>query len=186
MMDADNCIFHKYFGERLAAENLLKTIPSDIKRLETFRVLSVFGGKYTGEPALKATHVDGNMTTDLRYRSHKQIQVSRNVTETYILLKDADYLFYVTPIYQAYHDEDIITNRVLIKNEEGATVTLENFSSFDLTAKNSEFWLTRFYGNRSAEMQMEKEKMDKGIHIIDSKKGDGDEAKAAEYPADNE
>jgi alpha-galactosidase len=172
MVDDDRYVFHSYFGERLTTpENLLETIPVDPTRLETFEALSVFGGRYTGEPALKATHADGNVTTDLRYQSHEQVQVDRNITETRIKLKDVHYPLHVTLIYTAYDDEDIISSRVLIKNAEDGTVLLENFASGDLTAKSSEFWLSRFYGDWSVEMQMEEGKLGKGIRIIESKKG---------------
>ncbi|MCF7847268.1 MAG: alpha-galactosidase [Kiritimatiellales bacterium] len=165
-------VFHKYYGERQATpENLLDVIPFDKMRMETFEALSVFGGEYPGEPSLKATHADGNMTTDLRYQSHTQTKIDDNIVETRIRLKDTYYPFFVTLVYRAYQAEDIITSQVFIENKEDGAVVLENFASFDLVTEGREYWLTHFHGAWANEMQMEEEKLGKGIKIIDSKKG---------------
>jgi len=172
MVNSENFLFHKYYGERLdSSESFLNVIPNDKMWMETFEALSVFGGRYSGEPSLKVTHADGNMTTDLRYQSHEQVRIDDNIIETRIHLKDTFYPFFVTLIYRAYQTEDIITSRVLIENREEAAIVLENFASFDLTTKDREYWLTHFYGAWANEMQLEEEKLGRGIKIIDSKKG---------------
>jgi alpha-galactosidase len=138
----DQFLFHSYYGGRLAEpDSVLSVVKDDPQRVATFEALSVFGGRYNGEPALKATHADGNMTTDLRYQSHEQIAVEDHVTETRIRLKDTHYPFFVTLIYRAYEAEDIIASRVLIENKAAGTVTLEIFSSFDLVLNRPAYWL---------------------------------------------
>lgn len=171
-LDNRRTLFHCYFGTRLDSSAMPEALlPTDELQRENPPVPATFGGKYTGEPALKVTHADGNMTTELCYQSHEQIPIDENIRETHIQLRDAYYSFYVILIYRAYYEEDIITSRLLIKNEEAGSVALDRFSSFDLSLADSEYWLTHFYGDWSAEMQMEEEKLGKGIRMIDSKKG---------------
>lgn len=171
-VDEQNYLSHSYFGDRLEMpEELLKVIPQDERRFETFEALSVFGGKYIGEPALEVTHADGNMTTDLRFHDVESRQIDENVSETRIRLKDTAYAFSVTLIYRSYFQEDIITSRTVIENKETGSVILEQYASFDLVAKSPEFWLTRFGGDGFAESQAAEEKLGQGLRIIDSKKG---------------
>jgi alpha-galactosidase len=172
MVSNEGFVFHKYFGERLATpEDLLKALPNDSQRAETFEALSTFGNQFVLEPSLKATHPDGNMTTELRYQSHRQIETDGNISETRIVLKDTHYPFFVTLVYRAYQAEDIITSQVRVENKSPGAVTLENFASFDLVTEGHEYWLTHFYGAWANEMQLEEERLGKGIKIIDSKKG---------------
>ena len=165
-------VFHKYFGASLdKPEEILNCLPYDPRRYETFEACSTFGNENKHEVALKVRHADGNMTTDLRYQSHRQTRIDGNVTETRILLKDDHYPFFVTLIYRAHRDEDVITSRISIENKEDGTIVLEKFSSADLILRSGEYWLSHFYGSWSGEMQMEEERIGKGIRIIDSKKG---------------
>jgi alpha-galactosidase len=172
MVNSQGKVFHKYFGGRLeSAEDILKSLPYDPRRYETFEALSTFGNENKFEVALKVRQPDGNMTLDLRYERHEQVKVDDNVTETRILLKDEHYPFFVTLKYAAFRQEDIISSSVKIENKSDGEVLLENFASADLVLSSNEYWLTHFYGSWAGEMQREEERLGKGIKIVDSKKG---------------
>ena len=172
MVDKDDGLLHRYFGEHLdTPEAVVEFAYKDDKRYATFEAPSVFGGYYTGEPAVAATHADGNMTTDLRYLGHEQKPIGDNIIETRIRMKDTAYPFFATFIYRAYQAEDIVTSKVVFENKEDGPVVLKRFASFDLAMTGSEYWLSRFYGDWAIEMRMDEEKLGYGIRIIDSKKG---------------
>lgn len=172
MVDKDRFLLHRHFGERLdTPEAVADFVFEDERRYATFEAPSVFGGYYTGEPSIVATHADGNMTTDLRYMDHERKQIDGNIIETRIRMKDAVYGFFVTYIYQAYQAEDVITSKVVFDNREDGPVVLKQFASCDLNLTESEYWLSHFSGDWSTEMKLEEERLGHGIRIIDSKKG---------------
>jgi alpha-galactosidase len=172
MADRAGLLFHRYFGEHLRApEAVADFVFDDERRYATFEAPSTFGGCYAGEPALAVTHADGNMTTDLRYLDHEYIQIDENIIETRIRMKDAFYSFFATFIYRAYQAEDMITSKVVFKNEEDGPVVLKHFASFDLVMDEPAYWLSHFHGDWSVEMRMEEEKLGHGVRILDSKKG---------------
>lgn len=165
-------VFHRYIGNRLdSPESLAEVMPVDKNRRETFEALPAFGGMYSGEPSLLAVHADGNMTTELRYQSHTQQRIDDNIIETRIELKDAFYPFYVTLIYRAFQQEDILTLHTLIRSDEDGPVRLQAFDSGFLELKSSGYWLTHMFGAWAHEMQLEEEPLGRGIKLIDSKKG---------------
>jgi len=172
MVDGEGRLLHRYFGERLGTpEAVAEFAWPDPARFVSYEMPSAFGGHYTGEPALAVTHADGNMTTDLRFQWVETEKIDGNMVETRIRLEDAAYPFSATFVYRAYQAEDIIACRAVYENREDGPVVLKHFASFDLVLPGTEFWLTTFPGDWGAEMQMEEERLGRGIRIIDSKKG---------------
>ncbi|RLA19636.1 MAG: hypothetical protein DRQ62_11635, partial [Gammaproteobacteria bacterium] len=133
MVDKEGFLLHRYFGEHLdTPEAVVEFAYKDDRRYATFEAPAVFGGYYTGEPSVAATHADGNMTTDLRFQGSETRKIGDNIIETRIRMKDSAYPFFATFIYRAYQAEDIITSKVVFENKEDGPVVLKRFSSFDL------------------------------------------------------
>lgn len=129
------------------------------------------GSGYIWEPALMATHADGNTSTELTYVRHTQREVEPNVTETRIELKDPQYPFYVTLCFKTYHDQDIIEQWSEIHHEEAAPVTLQAFASASPVVRSPDIYLTQFPGSYKHEVNLVEEKLSSGIKVLDSKLG---------------
>ncbi|RYG37758.1 alpha-galactosidase [bacterium] len=118
------------------------------------------------EPALRATHVDGNTSTDLRV-----VETSVEGTLTKIALKDPEYPFFVDLYFRAYPGEDIFEAWTEIRHEEEGEVVLEGFASSSLDFGLGEAWVTQFHGDWADEANMLEEKLGFGQKILDSKLG---------------
>jgi alpha-galactosidase len=131
-----------------------------------------YGNGYIYEPALQATHADGNTSTDLLYVKHDISQVDADTTLYRIELKDGFYPFFVTLCFKAYHNEDVIEEWTEIHHEESAPVTLFRFaSSSPVIPASSSYWLSQFVGTYSHEANLSEEQLAPGLKILDSKIG---------------
>src|ERR1039458_4370089 len=83
-----------------------------------------FGNGFISEPALQATHADGNTSTDLIYVRDETTAIDTNVSLTRIELKDPAYPFFVTLCFKTYSKEDVIEQWTEIRHGENAPVTL--------------------------------------------------------------
>lgn len=130
-----------------------------------------YGGRYYLNPALKLTHADGVITTDLKYISHTQKVLDDNKVETIIKLSDRLYPVYIDVKFVAYQAENVITQAVEIYHNEKQNVKVENIASSYLPLHAESYYLTHFNGTWAQEMQMEEEKLNHGIKVIETKKG---------------
>ncbi|HXE42879.1 MAG TPA: alpha-galactosidase, partial [Candidatus Baltobacteraceae bacterium] len=130
-----------------------------------------FGNGFILEPALEATHADGNTSTDLNYIKHSTTAIDSNVSLTRIELKDPAYPFFVTLCFKTFANEDVIEQWAEIRNEENGAVTLARFASASPQFKATEYWLTQFHGDYKHEATIAEEKLGPGIKILDSKIG---------------
>ena len=163
-----------YFGEKLqdAALLLEKRFLHRPDTEESFvpeGYLS-YGRRNFLEPALKATHADGSMTTELKVIGH-ETQTEGNQINHIIKLKDRYYDFYVDLVFEAFQKENIITQHVKIRNGEKGNVQLHNFYSFYLPVNSQDYYLTQFHGTWAREMQLKESKLTPGMKAIESKKG---------------
>src|ERR1700722_3095636 len=85
-------------------------------------------GKEYSEVALRLTHSDGNMTTDLIYEKHASQRINDNTQLTTVRLHDSYYPVTVTLFYKAYLKENVIAQWVEIDNGEDGPVTLYDFA----------------------------------------------------------
>ena len=94
---------------------------------------STMGGRNFREPALRVTHADGDMNTELRYVSHTtRTLADTNVTRTVIKLTDTNQALDVELFYTAYAEENVITTHAVIRNREKGSIVLHSFySSFE-------------------------------------------------------
>ena len=94
---------------------------------------STMGGRNFREPALRVTHADGDMNTELRYVSHAtRTLADKNVSETVVKLTDTDQALDVELVYTAYAKENVITTHTVIRNREKGDAVLHAFYSSSL------------------------------------------------------
>ena len=129
-----------------------------------------YGGRNYLEPILKLTHSDGSETCEIKFDSIVQTKISQNIKRTTILLSDKVYKLNVTVIFDAYWNENIITQQVKISNNEKGNVTLERFYSSYLPVSASQYYLTHFNGTWANEMQIHQSLLTQGTTVIESKK----------------
>ncbi len=133
---------------------------------------STTGGRNFREPALRVTHSDGDLNTELIYVTHSQIFLEdSNILETVIQLKDHKLPFLVQLTISAYQKENVFTQSVQIKNEEESDVILHNYYSMYLPVKANKYYLNTFAGDWAKEMGLEESELTHGIKSIESKKG---------------
>jgi alpha-galactosidase len=131
------------------------------------------GNGYILEPALQATHADGNTSTDLVWVSDEATDDPRdaNIRTTRIRLADPAYRFFVTLCFRAYRSENVIEQWAEIAHEESGPVTLARFASSAPIVKAEHYYLTQLQGNYMREAELVEEQLAPGIKILDSKLG---------------
>lgn len=163
-VDKEGVVKQSFYGKRI--ENGIDNV-----QLTALEAYPSFGKAYINQPAFRATHADGNLTTELKYVSHETKSASPGISLTRIMLKDKFYDLSVTLFYKAYEQHDIIEQWTEITHTEKKNVTLHDFASSQLALNESSYWLTSFYGNWAAEMNMQEQQLTEGVKIIDSKIG---------------
>ncbi|MDP4224198.1 MAG: alpha-galactosidase [Bacteroidota bacterium] len=165
----DGRLYQLYFGPKL--EN-----PDDIKlvRDQDHLAYATFGTDNLFEPAIRATHNDGNPSLELKFvtqSSETRIGGRDGVTLNKIFLKDPQYPFEATLNIKTYEYEDVIEQWVEIKHSEKKPVTIFNYASSMLHFDAEKYWLTQFHGDWAEEMKMKESELTAGIKILDSKLG---------------
>jgi alpha-galactosidase len=130
-----------------------------------------YGDGFICEPAVQATHADGNTSTDLIYVRQETTRVDTNISVTRIELKDRYYPFFVTLFVKAYHDEDVLEQWSEIRHDEDGVVMLSRFASSAPVFKAGEYWLTQFHGDYKREATLDEERLSAGIKVLDSRIG---------------
>jgi len=162
-----------YFGKKLADKN-------EYQHTEHFFHLDgngVFNSAYTGttrnllEPAFAVTHADGNKTTDLKFVSQSVDQLSNDISQVNIGLKDPVYDVEVALHYKIYYAEDVIEQWSTIEHHEKKSITLNKYASANLLIQAKSYWLKQYHGEWAKEMRPEEEQLTHGIKTLDSKLG---------------
>ncbi len=171
---SDSSLMFHYFGPRLADV-------SPFRNKQTYRradygtddpAYAAAGGRNLLYPALRMTHADGNLNTELIYVGATTTDSSDpNVTETTVLLRDRFYPLEVKLIFRTYARENVITERVEITNHEKKTVVLHHYYSAFLPVKAQKYYLNHFHGAWAQEMTLEETLLTHGIKSVESRKG---------------
>ena len=130
-----------------------------------------YGGRYYIEPILKVSLPNGAQTCEFVVDSILQVKKNQNITRTTVILKDKLYPIAVNVIFDAYWNENIITQQVKIVNRDSKNISLERFYSSYLPVSASQYYLTHFNGTWSNEMQLNEIRLTPGTRVIESKKG---------------
>lgn len=174
----DKRAYFEYYGKRFHGEEVMLNInhitetrgaENNIILLSQLYPSNGFGN--VGESAIKVTHADGNLTTDLLFHSYEKNKISDNLISHEIVLKDGFYNFYVKLKFDAYQAEDVITQSAEIWHTESAELPLSQFYSSFLEFTNDDYFLTYFYGSWSKEMVPQTEKLTRGIKSLETKRG---------------
>jgi alpha-galactosidase len=129
------------------------------------------GDGYIWEPALAATHADGNTSTALIYDGLVQTNESADIQVTRIQLHDPAYPFEVTLWFRAHRSHDVLEQWTEIRHQEPAPVLLKHVSSSALLLSTN-VYLTHFFGDWVKEMLAPiTEPLTPGTKILDSKIG---------------
>lgn len=135
------------------------------------QLFPAYGGRQYLNPALRVTHEDGVLTTELVYVSSQKKQLDENCSETTIQLKDNIYPLFVEVHFMAYKNEDVISQYTTVYHQEKKPVVIATIASSYLPLHANAYYLTHFYGTWAHEMQMKEEKLTPGTKTIESKKG---------------
>jgi alpha-galactosidase len=130
-----------------------------------------WGDGFIAEPALQATHADGNTSTDLLYVRHESKPQGDGITLTRIEMKDPAYPFFVTLCFRTYAAFDVIEEWTEIRHEEAGAVQLDRFASSSPFFSKGDLYVTQFCGDYSNEMNPLEERLTDGIKVFDSKIG---------------
>ena len=130
------------------------------------------GGRNYREPALRVTHSDGDLNTELIYVQHEQQELSGgNVVMTTITMQDRKQPLKVELVVTAYREENVFTQKVNITNLQKKEVVLHNFYSSYLPMRAKKYYLNSFYGAWTQEMFMEESLLNHGVKSIENKMG---------------
>jgi len=129
------------------------------------------GSRSLLEPAVQATHADGNPSLDLVYVRHKTNSAGPDVVLTTIVLKDPQYPFEVTLHYKAYQNEDVLESWTTIRHTEKKAIKLQKFASANLYVSAGQYYLTHYHGIHAGEVRPEENQLTAGMKVLDSKLG---------------
>jgi len=160
----DGRLYQLGFGQR---GQHAPAIPEKVERSQEF--YPQWGNGFTNEPALQATHADGNTSTDLRYVRHETNFAGDGVTVTRIEVKDPVYPFFATLCFKSYSAFDVIEQWTEIRHEESGTVQLDRFASSSPNFNAGDLFLTQYTGDFINEMNASTERLSLGIKVLDSK-----------------
>lgn len=165
----------QYWGSKLKdyspfANRSFKGQP-DTQQEAAPQLFPAYGGRQYLNPALRVTHEDGVLTTELVYVGSQQKQLDENRTETIVRLKDKIYPLFVDVHFIAFKDEDIISQYITVSHQEKKPVVIASIASSYIPLHADAYYLTHYYGTWAHEMQMKEEKLTPGTKTIESKKG---------------
>lgn len=166
MVGTDNRLYQLGFGD--AAEVI--TPPEKMPSRER-EFLPPYGNGVIAEPALQATHADGNTSTELHYTGHRAEDLGEGVSQTVISLKDPAYPFTVDIYVKCYTVHSMMEIWNTTSHNEKGKVVLQRFASASPIVQAKEYWLTQFMGNYKREATLSEERLSEGIKILDSKLG---------------
>ncbi len=156
-----------YFGARLADADLLSVSAAGTCGCNAY---PAYGMQCPSEAALRVTHSDGSLATELLVETVSQ-SIENGAQITRVRLKDTVYPFYVTICWRAYQDVDMIETWTEIENLEKKPVTLTRFDSGFLPVRRGEVWLSHLTGTWANEGRLVQEPLNAGVKLIKNKDG---------------
>ncbi|WP_288507122.1 alpha-galactosidase [uncultured Bacteroides sp.] len=166
MVGTDGRLYQLAFGDVSKEVTVPVKMPS-----REWEFLPPYGNGVLTEPALQATHVDGNTSTELLYTNHKTEQLGDGITQTVISLKDPAYPFSVDIYIKCYESTSMMEIWNTITHNEKGKVILYRYASASPVLKAKNYRLTQFIGNYKREATLAEEELTTGIKVLDSKLG---------------
>ena len=166
MVGSDDRLYQLGFGDAATEVTPPAKMPS--RESEFF---PPYGNGVLTEPALQATHADGNTSTELHYVGHRTEELGGGLSQTVISLKDPAYPFSVDIYIKCYPENSLMEMWNTVTHNEKGKVVLHRFASASPVVKAKEYWLTQFMGNYKREATLSEERLTEGIKVLDSKLG---------------
>lgn len=166
MVGTDNRLYQLGFGDAMQEVSVPQKLPS-----REWEFLPPYGNGVLTEPAIQATHTDGNTSTELHYMNHRTEQVGDGIMLTTISLRDPAYPFFVTIYIKCYEDTNMMEIWNTISHDEKGKLVLYRYASASPVIKSKKYFLTQFMGNYKREATLSEEQLSEGIKILDSKLG---------------
>lgn len=170
-------LYQVYLGDKLASEQDSGKLDWKVYAgsdgsypLRGYEAYPGSGGRDFFESAVAITHADGNLSTELHYKSHRQIMV-KGGNETVIQLADDKYAVDVTLHYVAYEKENVIKLWSEIWHHERKPVMLWRYASGMLYFNADKYYLTNYHSDWAREGQPAVQQLQFGKKIIDTKLG---------------
>ncbi len=133
-------------------------------------VYPTFGTHCTAEHVMSVTHPNGDNSLELVLEEVKSYKEGgADVTE--FVMKDRVYPFYVSLLYKAVADVDVIKVSAVVANGEKKAVTLHRYASAYLPMKSNELWLSYLVGGWGAECQLVEEPLHRGRKVVGNHEG---------------
>lgn len=107
-------------------------------------LLSAFGGWAERDPALRVTHADGVLTTELVLEKTARTALDANRERTVLTLRDKLYPMQVAVTFTAYKKENVITQSVTLTHQEPGDITVHAMASSAPSFPEGDWWLTSF------------------------------------------
>lgn len=171
-VDSNDELIFRHYGKKITdLADFSKNLFTPTAHQNFPSVYPTYGGRSYILPALKLTHDDGVICSELRFVDIKTNNPEPNVTETVIKLKDKAYDLLVDVHYTAYYKEDVISQYVTVRNMEKGIINVEQVASSYLPLRAESYYLSHFYGSWSKEMRMKEEELTNGVKSIESLKG---------------
>ena len=113
MVGEDGRLYQLGFGDASADIAIPdKELPREME------FVPAYGNGVITEPAIQATHTDGNTSTDLRYVGYRTDTVAPGITHTVISLKDPAYRFFVDVNVKCYENSGMMEMWNDIRHDE--------------------------------------------------------------------
>lgn len=174
--DKDERLGTIYFGKKLSNATEYESIGRQERKVDNNA--GIYNSVYTPsgswnlmEPAVRITHADGHVSTDLKYISHRSEQISEGVMQTSVVLRDPIYATEITLYYKVYVAQNVFEQWTSLKNNEKLPILLEKYASANLYFSADDYWLRHYHGVWGREMKPELTRLPYGIHTLDSKLG---------------
>ncbi len=156
-----------YYGQRLSN-------PAELAMLDehALPVMSQLGaGDDAG--ALRVTHADGNLTTEMQLIGNETVAESDAATVHTFKFKDAYYPFFMELHFRACSDVDVIESWSTYHHDEDSDVLMHAFPAPQLAfgRLGDEQYVTHFPGHELNEMRVEETRLTPGLKVIENNEG---------------
>ncbi len=123
--------------------------------------------------ALRVTHADGNLTTEMEFIGKEVKKESDTVTVYTFKLKDKHYPFYMELHFRACYDVDVIERWATYYHDESSDVVMHSYPAPQVVFANlgTEQYLTHFPGTWGSEMRIEEVRLTPGIKSLENNAG---------------
>jgi len=162
----EDTAYQIYRGAKISnPESLLRNGDAPLGE-ELYPIYSAFGAD-DNHGALRVTHANGKLGTELLYASH----TTENSLTT-ITLKDLYQKLTVRVFYQTYTETDVIEQWVEIEHQQSGEVTIHQAPSCDNTmTTGNDYYLSSFQGLWERESSLQEERLTHGSKVLDNRYG---------------